>query len=102
MNVLTNGPAFALLQTVVPAEMQGRVMSLVISLANAMTPLGLAFAGPLAEFTGERTWFVLASVLFFFSGFFALMNKDVRTIENGHTDSSQPASIASGVASDIT
>ena len=81
MNVLMNGPAFALLQTIVEARMQGRVMSLVISLANAMTPIGLAFAGPLAEFTGVRAWFILASAVFLLAGIYALVDSDLRNIE---------------------
>lgn len=83
MNVLINGPAMALLQSIVQADMQGRVMSLLVSLANAMTPLGLAFAGPLAEFTGVRSWFILTSLTFAFAGLFSLANADVRFIENG-------------------
>jgi DHA3 family macrolide efflux protein-like MFS transporter len=85
MNVMTNGPAFALLQTIVQADMQGRVMSLVVSLANAMTPLGLMLAGPLAETTGVRSWFVLTSVVFALSGISALLNDDVRGIEKEHS-----------------
>jgi len=81
MNVLMNGPAFALLQTIVDADMQGRVLSLVISLANAMTPIGLAFAGPLAEFTGVRAWFILTSVVFLLAGIYALVDSDLRNIE---------------------
>jgi len=89
MNVLINGPAFALLQTIVDADMQGRVLALVISLANAMTPIGLAFAGPMAEFTGVRTWFILTSVVFVLSGCFVLINSDVRNIEDSRNEPAQ-------------
>lgn len=82
MSVLTNGPTFALLQTVVEENMQGRVFGLVISLANAMTPLGLIISGPLAEVNGIRTWFLLTSGAFVFAGLFILGSNDVRTIEN--------------------
>jgi DHA3 family macrolide efflux protein-like MFS transporter len=90
MNVLMNGPAFALLQTIVDHDMQGRVLSLVVSLANAMTPIGLAIAGPLAEITGVRMWFILTSVVFLLAGVFALVNADVRNIENGRETKNQP------------
>ncbi|MES0362027.1 MAG: MFS transporter, partial [Anaerolineales bacterium] len=73
MNVLMNGPAFALLQTVVDEDMQGRVLSLVISLANAMTPLGLMVAGPLAEKTGVNAMFIFASIVFVICGVFTLI-----------------------------
>jgi DHA3 family macrolide efflux protein-like MFS transporter len=84
MNVLMNGPAFALLQTVVDEDMQGRVISLVISLANAMTPLGLMVAGPLADRTGVNAMFIFASLVFLICGVFTLINPDVRNIENNH------------------
>jgi len=95
-NVLINGPAFALLQTVVEPDMQGRVLSLVVSLANAMTPLGLAVAGPLAETTGVRMWFVLTSGIFLLSGVFALTNADVRNIEVGYARPKPPLETNSG------
>lgn len=81
MNVLMNGPAFALLQTIVDANMQGRVMSLVISLANAITPLSLMFAGPLSEQMGIRTWFFLTCAVFTLSGVFALVDRDIRALD---------------------
>ncbi len=82
MNVLMNGPAFALLQSVVDPDMQGRVLSLVISLASAMTPIGLAIAGPLADKTGVNTMFIFASIVFVISGLFTLINPDMRNIED--------------------
>lgn len=82
MSVLTNGPTFALLQTVVEENMQGRVFSLVISAANAMTPLGLLISGPLAEINGIQTWFLITSVVFLFTGLFILGSADIKNIEN--------------------
>jgi DHA3 family macrolide efflux protein-like MFS transporter len=81
MNVLMNGPAFALLQTVVDADMQGRVMALVMSLANAMTPLGLLVTGPLADKIGVNLMFIFASVVFVICGAFTLVNPAIRNIE---------------------
>jgi DHA3 family macrolide efflux protein-like MFS transporter len=82
MSVLTNGPTFAMLQTVVDENMQGRVISLVISLANAFTPLGLVISGPLAEVNGVQTWFFLTAAAFIFAGVYILRSEDVRTIED--------------------
>ena len=48
MQSMTNGPVGAVLQAVVAPEMMGRVMSLIRSLATAMTPLSLLVAGPIA------------------------------------------------------
>ena len=82
MNVLMNGPAFALLQTVVADDMQGRVISLVLSLSGAMTPIGLLIAGPVAERTGISVLFIFASLVFIASGVFTYLNSDVQNIED--------------------
>ncbi|NMB90053.1 MAG: MFS transporter [Chloroflexi bacterium] len=57
MNPITNGPLFALLQSKVAPDMQGRVFTLVTSFANAMIPLSMLMAGPLAEAFGIRFWY---------------------------------------------
>lgn len=58
MDPITNGPVIALLQSVVPPEMQGRVFTVIQSVTAAISPLGLAVAGPLAQALGLRAWFV--------------------------------------------
>ena len=73
MIAMVNGPVRAILQIAVAPDMQGRVMSLIVSLATAMTPLGLMLAGPLADQFGVRPWFIvagIATVLVGLSGFF--------------------------------
>jgi DHA3 family macrolide efflux protein-like MFS transporter len=82
MNVLINGPAFALLQTVVADDMQGRVISLVLSLTSAMAPIGLLIAGPVAEKTGVGILFLFAGLTFIASGVFTYLNSDMRNIED--------------------
>ncbi len=62
-NPIVNGPLFALLQTVVAPEMQGRVFTLVIAAATAMTPLGLAIAGPVADAIGVQGWYLISGVV---------------------------------------
>lgn len=57
---ISNAPIMAVLQSLVPREMQGRVFTLVGSLIAAMSPLGLAIAGPLADAAGVQTWFLIA------------------------------------------
>ena len=102
MNVLINGPAFALLQSVVDAEMQGRVLALVISLANAMTPLGLLVAGPLADKTGVSAMFIFASLVFVISGVFTLINPDVRDIEDSQVVVSHEKRTTSQIADSVS
>ena len=62
MNPIANGSLFATLQATVPPEMQGRVFTLVMSGSAAMSPLGLAVAGPVADLVGVRIWFVVGGV----------------------------------------
>jgi DHA3 family macrolide efflux protein-like MFS transporter len=61
MNAITNGSAFALLQTVVEPELQGRVFTVVLSMAGAISPLSLAVGGPVADWLGVRTLYFMAA-----------------------------------------
>lgn len=76
---ITNGPLFAVVQDVVAPEMQGRVLGLIGSMAAAMTPLGLVIAGPLSDWLGVQSWFIIGGIstmLMGVSGLFipAIMN----------------------------
>jgi DHA3 family macrolide efflux protein-like MFS transporter len=62
MNPITNGPVHAVLQAVVAPEMQGRVFTLIGSIAALMSPLGLMIAGPMSDLIGVRTWFVVGGL----------------------------------------
>jgi len=46
----------------VPAEMQGRFFTLNDAVVRAMSPLGLAVAGPLANALGVRFLWVIAGI----------------------------------------
>jgi len=63
MMPMANGPIQALFQTLVEPNMQGRVMSLVGSVAQAMMPISLLLAGPITDATSYQTWFWIAGVL---------------------------------------
>jgi MFS transporter, DHA3 family, macrolide efflux protein len=39
-------------------EYQGRVFTLMMSVAGAMTPIGLLLATPLADLAGVRAWYI--------------------------------------------
>jgi DHA3 family macrolide efflux protein-like MFS transporter len=60
MNAITNGSAFALFQTMVAPELQGRVFTVIMSMAGAISPLSLAVGGPLADWLGVRTLYFIA------------------------------------------
>jgi len=63
MNPVVNGSVFAALQASVPADMQGRVFTLLMSGSAAMAPLSLAIAGPLADTFGVQIWFAVGGLL---------------------------------------
>jgi DHA3 family macrolide efflux protein-like MFS transporter len=60
---MANGPLQALFQTLVEPDMQGRVMSLIGSVASAMMPLSLMVAGPITDATSLQTWYWLAGIV---------------------------------------
>ena len=82
MNVIVNGSMYAMLQALVPPEVQGRVFTVVLSGSGAMAPLGLAIAGPLADALGERAWFVIAGAAMSAMGVGALAIPAVMQIED--------------------
>lgn len=59
MQALANGPLDAILQATVDPDMQGRVVSLLIAGARTMAPLSLLIAGPVADWLGVRTWYLI-------------------------------------------
>ncbi|MCZ7546095.1 MAG: MFS transporter [Anaerolineae bacterium] len=94
MNTLTNGPLFAALQSTVAADVQGRVFSLLISGATAMTPLGLLVAGPVADAIGVQAWFVLGGVVCLATGVGACFMPAVMRLEEGPPTLPRPARAA--------
>jgi DHA3 family macrolide efflux protein-like MFS transporter len=63
MNPIANGSFMAVMQTTVPPEMQGRIFTLTMSGSMAMSPLGLAIAGPVADVLGVRIWFLIGGIV---------------------------------------
>ncbi len=59
-NPIANGPIFAILQSKVSPEMQGRVFTLLSAVASAMVPLSMVVSGPLVEWLGIKTWYWVA------------------------------------------
>lgn len=82
MQPMANGPLHAVLQAVVEPSMQGRVFTLVMSGAVAMTPLSLAVAGPIADRIGIQTWYVVAGSVCIVAGLLMRLSPAVRTIES--------------------
>ena len=89
-NPITNGPLFAVLQSVVEPGMQGRVFTLVGSVASAMTPLGLLIAGPVADAFGVQTWFILGGIVTMGMGVAGYFIPAVMNIEKNHANGRLP------------
>lgn len=84
-NPLVNGPLFAMLQSRIAPEMQGRVFTLVGSVSGAMTPLGMAIAAPVADNLGIQLWWQIGGIACLLLGISMLFIPAVMNIEeNGH------------------
>ena len=82
-NPITNGPLMAAVQATVAPEMQGRVFTLISSVASAMTPLGLIIAGPVADRYGVQTWFILGGIMTLVMAIASLFIPAVMNFEKG-------------------
>lgn len=78
---IANGIIFAILQSIVPLEIQGRVFTLLISLSAGAAPLGLLISGPIADTFGVSFWYVIAGVLILISSITSLFIPTIRYIE---------------------
>jgi DHA3 family macrolide efflux protein-like MFS transporter len=81
MMSMGNGSVFAILQAIVPPDMQGRVFTLAMSGSAAMTPVGLAIAGPLSDSLGVQIWFLIGGIVMIMVGVFAFFSSSVMKIE---------------------
>jgi DHA3 family macrolide efflux protein-like MFS transporter len=79
---VTNGCIAAVLQATVAPEYQGRVFTLMTSLATAMTPIGLLVATPIADAAGVRLWYVAAGVACAALGSAAFFVRPILEMEN--------------------
>ena len=82
LNPIVNGSLISIVQTVVPPELQGRYFTVIMSGTGAMTPIGLALAGPISDMLGIKIWFTLGGVCFFILGLSAFFIKPIMEIEN--------------------
>jgi DHA3 family macrolide efflux protein-like MFS transporter len=84
---VTNGPVMAILQAVVAPEKQGRVFGLVGALSGAAAPVGLMFAGPVADALGVQTWWLIGGAYCVIAALSMLFMPAVANIEaHGQSD----------------
>jgi DHA3 family macrolide efflux protein-like MFS transporter len=81
---MLNGSLFALLQTMIPPDLQGRVFTIVLATSAAMAPIGLAVAGPVSDLFGVQIWFIIGGLVmagFGILSFFVPSMKDMEKIQ---------------------
>lgn len=84
MMPIANGSLGGIMQATVEPGMQGRVFTLAGSLAMAMSPIGLALAGPLSDAYGIQIWFVIGGVITLLMGFGSFAVPALMNIEKGN------------------
>jgi DHA3 family macrolide efflux protein-like MFS transporter len=80
---MVNGPIQAALQATVAPEFQGRVFTLLGSLAGAVVPIGLLLAAPIAEILGVRAWYVAGAAACVLMGLAGFASPAVLGIDDG-------------------
>jgi DHA3 family macrolide efflux protein-like MFS transporter len=82
MQPMANGPLFAIMQSKVSPEIQGRIFSLLESMVSAMMPLSMLVAAPVAELIGIRGWLAFGAGGCFIIGILLYLIPAVRNIES--------------------
>ena len=78
---VANGCIAAVLQATIAPAYQGRVFTLMGSLATAMTPLGLVLATPIANVAGVRAWYVAGGIACAALGAAAYLVRSIREMD---------------------
>ena len=99
MHALITGPILAIVQAVVAPEMQGRILSLVISMVTAMAPLSMVIAGPTADLVGVRALYWIGGVGCMVIGAASFMMPSITHLEDFHDTEAQTDEVAPAVSS---
>ncbi len=105
VNPITNGPLMAAVQAAVAPDMQGRVFSLISSLAAATSPIGLLIAGPASDWLGPQAWFIVGGIVTLLTGVTAFFIPAVMRFEDGRGEAvavEVPAQAAAMAQADCT
>ncbi len=90
---LVNGPVMAVVQSNVDPAIQGRVMTLILSISQAAVPVALVASGPFAEAFGVRPLFAIAAAVFLAAGLSALLIPELRHFEDGRPPAPSSAAV---------
>lgn len=82
MNPIANGALFAIMQSNVSPEMQGRVFTTLSSMTNSMSPISMLIAAPVAGIVGIQGWFYIGGIGCVLMGLLGLLNPLLINVEN--------------------
>ncbi|NTW09374.1 MAG: MFS transporter, partial [Anaerolineaceae bacterium] len=74
--------------------MQGRVFTLISSLATAMIPLSMLIAAPIAEWIGVQAWYIIGGGATILLGVGSMMNRSIMHIEDIESANAREAALA--------
>ena len=80
---ITSGHPSLMYSPTVAPDMQGRVFTLIESVASAMSPLGLLIAGPVADLIGVQAWFLMGGIVSGLMGIIGLFIPAIVHFEDG-------------------
>jgi hypothetical protein len=80
---IIDGSLFAILQSVVRPEKQGRVFSIILCVSAVSSLIGLLVACPIVDTIGLPLWFLLAGLVSACVGFSGFLFSAVMKIEQG-------------------
>ena len=80
-NPITNAPLSAIMMKVIDEKMQGRVWALIGMMSSAASPIGLAIAGPVSQFFGVQSWFLVGGLFCLLSSLFLRFNPHIWNLE---------------------
>jgi DHA3 family macrolide efflux protein-like MFS transporter len=90
-NVMLNGSANAMLQSIIKPDMQGRVFALLTAVSSACGPLGIMVAAPVVEKYGLQPWLIGVGVISLLAAGISPFLKDMMNIEEDADWRKQPA-----------
>jgi len=88
---VTNGSLGAIFQTAVDPNMQGRVFTLIGSVATAASPISLVLSGPLSDQFGVQSWYMAGGLVCMLIGVLGFFLPAVMSVEKGHPSQQPPA-----------
>lgn len=91
---MVTGAGIALLQKLVPPEMHGRVLNMVLSLTTGIAPISMAIAGPVADALGVRAWFLMGGTVTLALGAAGFFTPAIRTLEDARSPTPVPEDVA--------